>query len=69
MATMSNIPVPLPMDCTGDVAGNWELFISSWSDYENATELSQKSFLVQMRKEYYNICSSNLLINETIFFL
>ena len=48
MAMTSNIPVPLSMDCTGDVAGNWKFFISSWTDYENATELSEKSMKIRI---------------------
>ena len=48
MAAASNIPVPPAMDCTGDVAGNWEFFISSWTDYENATELCEKTMKIRI---------------------
>ena len=44
MAAASNIPIPPAMDCTGDVAGNWEFFISSWTEYKNATELCEKNY-------------------------
>ena len=43
----SNIPVPAPMDCSGDVAGNWEFFLLNWTDYENATELCEKSMKIR----------------------
>jgi len=48
MAMASNIPVPPPMDCTGDVACNWEFFISSWTDYKNATELCEKTMKIRV---------------------
>jgi len=42
-----NIPVPAPMDITGNVAGNWEFFLSSWINYENATELCEKNMKIR----------------------
>jgi len=48
MSNLSLIPVPAPMDCTGEVAGNWEFFLASWTDYKNATELSEKSMKVRV---------------------
>jgi len=42
------IPPPPAMDCTGDVAGNWEFFVSSWTDYENATELCEKTMKIRI---------------------
>ena len=27
-------PVPMPMDCSGDIAENWNFFRLSWTNYE-----------------------------------
>ena len=36
-----NSPLPSPMSCNGDVAGNWDFFRQQWSDYEIATGLDK----------------------------
>jgi len=43
MAMAGMIPVPAPMDCSRDVARNWNSFLQSWTDFENATKLSEKT--------------------------
>jgi len=44
----ANFPIPTPMDCTGDVSGNWDFFRSSWNDYEHATELDRKEMSIRV---------------------
>ena len=36
-----NFPLPSPMNCLGDVAGNWGFFKQQWNDYEIATGLDK----------------------------
>ena len=44
----SNVPVPAPMVCRGDVASNWEFFRQQWEDFEVATELVQQKTAVRL---------------------
>ena len=41
------LPVPEPMQCTGDVATNWKVFREAYADYAMATELGKKVKAVQ----------------------
>ncbi|KAI8493812.1 hypothetical protein Bbelb_281590 [Branchiostoma belcheri] len=42
MADNRLLPVPKPMELTGDVAQNWEIFKDEWASYEIATEKNKK---------------------------
>ena len=41
------LPVPEPMQCTGDLATNWKVFREAYTDYAMATELGKKEKAVQ----------------------
>lgn len=43
-----NFPLPSPMNCRGDVAGNWEFFRQQWSDYEIATGLNHREESIRL---------------------
>jgi len=45
---VANFPIPCPMDCTGDISGNWDFFRSSWNDYKRATELDKKEMSIRV---------------------
>ena len=46
MATYQ-LPVPDPMQCTGDVANNWKSFKEAYTDYATTTELHKKEKAIQ----------------------
>lgn len=43
-----HLPVPEPMQCTGDVATNWSSFKEAYIDYAMATELHKKEKPIQV---------------------
>ena len=45
------LPVPEPMQCTGDVATNWKVFPEAYADYAIATELGKKEKAVQAARQ------------------
>ena len=67
------IPPPPAMDCTGDVDGNWEFFVSSSTVY---TELCEKTMIIRIATfrsilgrdaiEFYNIYNFILRISVKI---
>ena len=48
VAVPSNFPIPAPMECKGDIIGNWKFFHMQWEDYEIATQLNTKSSQIRM---------------------
>ena len=48
VAVPSNFPIPAPMECKGDIIGNWKFFRMQWEDYEIATQLNTKSSQIRM---------------------
>ncbi|XP_035690003.1 uncharacterized protein K02A2.6-like [Branchiostoma floridae] len=42
MADSRLLPVPKPVEMTGDVSENWEIFKDEWASYEIATEKNKK---------------------------
>uniref|UniRef100_A0A8B9JE72 ribonuclease H n=1 Tax=Astyanax mexicanus TaxID=7994 RepID=A0A8B9JE72_ASTMX len=66
-----NIPPPSPMKLTGDVSSNWEIFRAEFEDYALATELLEKSEVVQaatlrtvMGAECRHIYKHNLALTD-----
>ncbi|CAH1233393.1 RTL1 [Branchiostoma lanceolatum] len=47
MAGKGFLPVPRPLELTGDVAENWETFEEDWNSYEIATETSKKTAVIR----------------------
>ena len=47
MPAGQQLPVPEPMQCTGDVATNWKVFREAYADYAMATELGKKEKAVR----------------------
>ena len=47
MAT-SRLPVPAPMELTGDMKANWKFFKAQWDNYEIATGLDEKEEKVRV---------------------
>ncbi|CAH1252898.1 Hypp1033 [Branchiostoma lanceolatum] len=47
MAEKGFLPVPRPLELTGDVAENWETFKEDWNSYEIATETSKKTAVIR----------------------
>ena len=48
VAVPSNLPIPAPMECKGDLSGNWKFFRMQWEDYETATQLCTQSSQIRM---------------------
>ena len=70
MAHHNLIPPPQPMDCSGNVAQNWEYFEKAWDNYATAIEITKKSEEIQsanlksiMGKDCFQILQ-NLPITE-----
>ena len=43
-----NFLLPSPMNCRGDVAGNWDFFKQQWNDYEIATGLDKRDESIRL---------------------
>ena len=41
VAVPSNFPIPAPVECKGDVFGNWKFFHMQWEDYEISTQINK----------------------------
>ena len=47
MAT-EKIPIPGPIECTGNVYHNWTYFKEQWGNYEIATRLDERTEMVRL---------------------
>src|SRR5260221_14340347 len=53
----NNIPLPHPLQLSGNIASNWKRFKGQWSNYETATELEAES--MKKRTAIFLTCIGN----------
>ena len=44
----SNLPIPAPIVCKGNLVANWEFFRQQWEDYEVATGLDKQTSKIRL---------------------